>query len=538
MPSGASAIVNTLKQAGVHIVFGIPSIHNLSLYEALRHEPSIGHILCRHECTATHMADGYARAGNQLGVIIASTGPGTGYAIPAIQEAWGSCSPVLLITTNIPTSKIGKGAGMLHELENQATLFSQITKDTITVRSEKEIQVRTQEAIHRALSGRPGPVYLEIPVDLLEKEAPVKVDLEPIRNRAFELPKEFPDAVSLLQEAKQPILILGKEAALPGIAENIAFFAEKLGVPVITTTNGKGIISEENDFSFGNAARGGVVREMVEGCDVALAVGTRLREVDAKRRGLRLPGKLIHMDWNDRWIDKNFPSEIPLIGDVPAIFKALVNAFDIVPSRNQRMTWIKGMKEKLYQEMKEIGKSRKELQYLDAIREALPRQSALVIDNTQLGYWAEYFYPSHCPGGLMGAKGSSVIGFAFAAAMGVKIARPEKPVLALIGDGGFLYSSQELATCVRHRVGFPVVIVNDNAYGVISYLQKKKYEEEYESRLVNPDFVTLAKAYGIKASKVDSPDNLKNAIKEAFDSKLTGLIELNQDFPEPPFDRY
>ena len=165
--TGAQILMTMLKQEGVDTLFGIPSIHNIRLYEALREEPAIRHILCRQEATATNMADGYARAGNRLGVVAASTGPGTGYVVPAIQEAWGSCSPVLLITTNIHAPKIGKGLGVLHELEHQDRLLQNIPKARFKVRQGDNIHAMTREAIRVALSDRPGPVYLEVPTDLL-----------------------------------------------------------------------------------------------------------------------------------------------------------------------------------------------------------------------------------------------------------------------------------------------------------------------------------------------------------------------------------
>ena len=196
------------------------------------------------------------------------------------------------------------------------------------------------------------------------------------------------------------------------------------------------------------------------------------------------------------------------------------------------------MKKRLEKEIGEIRKSSIELEYLDSIRRSLPRESALFIDNTQLGYWAEYFYPSYCPGGLIGAKGASTIGFAFAAAIGGKIADPGRPVLALIGDGGFLYSAQELATCVRHNIKFPVIVNNDEAYGVISYLQREYFKIEYESRLASPDFVALANAYGAKAVRVNSPASLEEAVKNALYSEDMWVIELAAKFPEPAFGRY
>ena len=533
----AEILIEALKQEGIDLVFGIPSVHNIRLYEALRKEPGIRHILCRHETTATHMADGYARVNDRPGVVIASTGPGTGYAVPAMHEAWGNCSPVILVTTNIPTQGIGAGTGMLHELENQEALFGGITKRAITVREADEIEARVGEAVRAAVSGRPGPVYLEVPCDLLKKEIPGGERYSPAAQAEKGLQKGFKKALSLLNSARQPLLVVGNEVGRAGIATDVLGLAERIGAPIVTNTNGKGVVPEDHPLAFGNIARRGVVRELVQGCDVAVAVGTRLRDVDAKRRGLVLP-VLIHVDWDERWAHRNFPAEVVLTGDVPAVFKALARDVEAGPTVNKRLGRIKAMKKRLEKETKEIRQSAIELEYLEAIRRAVPRESSLFIDNTQLGYWAEYFYPSYCSGGLIGAKGSSTIGFAFAAAIGGKIAAPDRPVLALIGDGGFLYSSQELATCMRHNIKFPVIVNNDEAYGVISYLQREKFHTEYESRIANPDFVALAEAYGANAVRVDSPISLGKAVENALESGDMWVIELAATFREPAFGRY
>jgi acetolactate synthase-1/2/3 large subunit len=537
MLCGAEVIVETLKQAGVEVVFGIPSIHNIRLYEAMRHEPAIKHILCRNESMATHMADGYARASNRLGVVIASTGPGTCYVLPALQEASGSCSPVLVITTNIPTTKIGKGLGVLHELENQELLFAELTKVTASVRSENEIRPLMEKAIQNALSARRGPVYLEIPFDLLDKKIVKEAEILQESRHEDAIGSDIDKALSILLTSKQPLMIIGREVVRADITDEVNKLAEKLGAPVITTTNGKGVIPEDHIQSFGNAARRGVVREMVQHCDMALAIGTRLRSVDAKRRGLRLP-KLIHIDWDDRWINRNFPAEVEVCGDLKEIVKSLLERLDPVPSVEERMSWIGGMHQRLKEELAGIRKTNREMEYLDAIRETLSRDGILVIDNTMLGYWAEYFYPCYFPGGFVGAKGSSTIGFAFAGAIGTKLACPDKPLVALIGDGGFLYSEQELATCIRHKIGFPVIVVNDNAYGVIAYLQRAYYQNEYESRMINPDFVTLAQSYGAHSLRVDSPKGLKEVLEQALASDELWVIELHDTFPEPAFGRY
>ncbi len=540
MPRGADGVVQALREAGVSTVFGIPSIHNIGLYDVLRREPAIRHIVCRHEAAATHMADGYARASGGLGVIISSTGPGAGFTVSALQEAWGSCSPVLMITTNIDAAKIGKGLGALHELEEQTSLFRTITKATFSVRAGEDFHAVTQRAIELALSGRPGPVCVEVPTDLLagEVKEPPSLSQGEGRREDSPLPKRIDEAVTLLRRAKQPVIVVGTDAARADLAADLTALAEALCAPVIVSTPGKGVIAEDHPLSFGNAARRMVVKEIVPDCDVALAIGTRLREVDAKRRGLVLPQQLIHVDWDDRWVGKNFPPSVPLVGDLRAITQELRRQLQGEPYTGQRQERIAEWRRQADTEIARLRQELTEIRYLDTIRNLLPRDSALVIDNTQLGYWAEYFYPSYQPNGIIAAKGSALLGFSFPGAIGTKVACPEKPVVGIIGDGGFLYTSQELATCVRHKIGFPMIVVNDNAYGVIGYLQRTAYKEEYESRLTNPDFVAFANAFGVAATRVRSPEELGKVLEKALASGEMHLIELQTEIAAPPFGRY
>ena len=537
MKTVADQMVEILKEAGVEVLFGIPSIHNLGLYEALRKEPAIRHILCRHETTATHMADGYAREGRTVGVVITSTGPGAGYTVPALQEALGSSAQVLVIATNIATAKIGKGIGTLHEVAGQEKIFPNITKGVFAVRDRSEVEDLTRRALKTSLTGRPGPVYLEIPNDLFNMEADEEsghLKDAPVKQKPL---PDLEKATALIGEAKSPLIFVGTAALRAGLSGEVTALAEALVAPVLFSPNARGMIPDDHPLALGNGARRGVIREAVASSDLVLAVGTRLREVDAKRRGLLLP-RLVHVDWDDQWIGKNFPAEIALTGDLKQIARALVREIGTPANGENRKTRVENIVSNRQEETSQIGKMQPELAYLKAIRDVMPRVSTLVADNTQLGYWSEYFYPSYFPGGWMGAKGSAIIGFAFAAAVGAKIAAPEKPVVALIGDGGFLYSTQELATCVRHGIGFPLIVVNSRSYGIIGYLQKMFHQHEYETRLENPDFVQLAGAYGIAGCRVTSPAQLQEALAEALSSGEMRLIELVEDFPEPPFAKY
>ena len=534
--------VRALKKAGVAHVFGIPSIHNIGLYDALREEPSLKHILCRHESSATHMADGYARAGKGVGVVITSTGPGAGYLVAPLVEAWGSSSPVLAVTTNIATHLIGRGTGTLHELEDQDLIFKTLTKERFCLRKGDDVQTMVPEAVQTALSGRSGPVYCEVPTDLWDREVSRDGAAVPSRDPG-QIPEQWSgdldQAAKRLCAAERPLIVAGTGAVRAGIGEEIRTISEAIRAPLVTNAEGKGLIPEDHDLAFGNAARRGAVREMLQSGTVALAIGTRLRSADYHRRGVTLP-RLIHVDWNDTWIDKNYPAEMRIIGDIRTIARRLSErVLSLAPGSGNRGGPVSALRDRIRDEREILAKKCREIEYLDALRRAIPRDGSLVIDNTLLGYWAEYFYHSFMPGGLVTAKGSSIIGFSFPAAIGLKIACPERSVVSVSGDGGFLYGAQELATCRRHGIGFPVVVVNDGAYGMIDLLQRQIYGRgDFETDLVNPDLPALAASFGIGAERVDTPQGLEQAVRSALTSKEMRLIELVVSFRENPFAGY
>jgi len=529
----SEVIVKTLRNAGVEIIFGIPSVHNIGFYEALRQEPSIRHILCRHEASATHMADGYARSTHKIGVVVTSTGPGVTYTMSPLMEAWWSCSPVLIITSNVRSNQIGRGLGVLHELYNQSDPFKDITKAVICIRAGDDVKAAIERAVATATSGRPGPVYLEIPTDFWDLESSsIKDEIE--REPEIQTSHDIDAAIQLLKNAKNPLIISGVEALHAGIGPAIRSLVETLQAPFITDFNGKGIIPEDHPLAFGSATRRGVVQEIHKTCDVTLSVGSRLRYVDFKRRGVTLPG-LIHIDWDTAWINKNYPADVQLIGDVHDIVVSLAKGLEVISPSEEHCGHIQELRKKLDSDTLAAAKGRMEAEYIKAVRQALPAESSLVVDNTIVGYFAEQLYMSLRPGGIIGPKGATPIGFAFPAAVGVKIANPKMPVVALTGDGGFLYGTQEMATCAQYGIGFPVIVVNDSSFRMIDYLQLANYGEGYETTLVNPDFVALAESYGFSAVRVDSPEKLGETLESALATGDMWLIELVTSFPDPPF---
>ncbi|MCP4622935.1 MAG: thiamine pyrophosphate-binding protein [bacterium] len=528
MTTVSEIFVEELKSVGVETVFGIPSIHNIALYNVLREESAIKHILCRHEASATHMADGYARTGNGVGVVITSTGPGAAYSISPLLEAWCSCSPVLMITSNIASNQIGQRLGVLHELDDQDALFKNITKAAFCIRNPDDAVGVVEKAAATALSGRQGPVYIEVPVDIWDE----KVTMD----RASEKPQgkspmpDLAEVTRLLEKAKQPVIVAGVEAVRAGLSPLIVQLAEAVGAPVVTDFEGKGIVPENNAYSFGCLTYRGMGFKAFATSDLTLAIGSRLRSMDFGRPDTKL-NKLVHIDWDDTWIDKNLQAGIKLVGDVNDIVALLKDQVMERAIPEERKEWAADLRKRHEQEMIVALEDHPEAKYLDVLRGVIPRDGRLLVDNTILGYLTRTFYKTYITGGLIPANGSTPIGFSFPAAIGAKVANPDQPVVALIGDGGFLYGAQELATCMRHGIGFPIIVVNDSTFRMIDILQQRTYQEGYETNLVNPDFSAFARSFGASAIQVDSPDGLGEAVESALKSKKMCLIEVAASFP-------
>ena len=529
-------VVRTLKENGVDTIFGIPSIHNIGFYDALKDEPAIRHILCRHEAAATHMADGYARTGKGVGVVMASTGPGATYTLSPLVEAFSSCSPVLVLASNLRVHQIDKGFGVLHELKHQPDMFKTVTKGVFSLRPDDDVKETVTRALTLATNGRPGPVFMEVPNDMWDMTVPdtptqtSKVLTEP------EMPDLVP-ALKLLAKAENPLIITGIEAVHAGLAGKVQALAEALNAPVLNDPGSKGVMPEDHLLGFGNVASQGVVAELHKTCDMTLSIGSRLRYVDFKRKGVRLPN-LVHVDWDREWVDKNFPSSAGLFGNVGDIVDRLRNAAMDIPVPEARRTFVAAARGRHERYLEDIPSDYPEVAYLRELRKAMPKESILVVDNTILGYLSVQVYPSFRPSGLITGLGASPIGFSFAAAMGAKLARPDLPLAAVIGDGGFLYCASELATCMQRRISFPLIVVNDGAFRMIEYLQKTSYQRGFETDLYNPDFKAFAAAFGVDAVTVGTPAGLGEALSEALKAQTMILIELKTQFPDLPFGRF
>jgi len=530
--TGGRAVLESLKAQGVDLLFGIISVHNLDLYDALYDDQdNIRYIGGRLELGCGYMADGYARASGRPGVLVTSTGPGAADSIGAMGEAYHSGSPVLQITTNVEKEFINSRRGVTHEPKDQLGMFRSVTDWNALITSVESIPDHIHEAFQRFRIRRPRPIELEIPTDLLGQQA----DVEVIPPREVRLPQGNPAAIEsaaqALIRARRPVIWLGEEVQFGGGTEEAMKLAEALGAPVVTGDGGKGAFPEDHPLSLGQALGRRIwgtnpVQDFIATCDVALVVGSILPYRSTVGVGLRMPQTLIHILLDGEAIGKNYPTPIPIVANPKA---ALAQILSLIGDRDVHkgasfQREVNDLKAQVYEGLKEQWPN--ELRTLEAMRSVLPREAVTCWDPTVPTSRASRCFQAHQPRTFTHPHGWAGLGFAFPAALGTKLARPDVPVVCVTGDGGFQYNAQELATAAQYGINPVVVMFNDNAWGVL----KQRQQESFRGRLigtelVNPDFVKLFDSYGFEGTRVSTVDELVRALDYAIKSDRLQLIE-------------
>jgi thiamine pyrophosphate-dependent acetolactate synthase large subunit-like protein len=492
MPTGAELIVSLLEDAGVEVCFGLPGVHNLPLWEALRASP-IRLVGVRHEQTAAYAADGYARATGKLGVALTTTGPGAANTLGAVGEAWASRSPILVIATDIPSSLRRDGAyrGVLHETDGQAAMFAPVVK---SVHVAGDVAQVARDALSIAWHGDPRPVYLEVPTDLLG--APVSG--EPYREWTGYAPLGPPDvdaAIGLLEAAEAPLLWVGGGARDAG--PQVRALAERVAAPVLTTYGAAGILPPDHACLVGLPPHVPAAGALWDAADVVLAIGSDLDGVQTQNFAQPQPPALIAINASAREPDTNYRVDLKLLGDAAELSGMLA----------QRLTprlGLDGIAERLREVRAQACSAldARALRFLDAIRFAVPDDGVLVADMCIPGYWLAGFHTPAAPRRLQVPLGWGTLGYAFPAAIGAALAGTG-PVVSISGDGGFLYACGELATVAQDAVPLTAVVVDDGGYGMLRYDQDTSGEARYGVDLVTPDFAALAASFGVRAETVD-----------------------------------
>ena len=526
--TGGEAVVEALKREGVEYMFSIPGVQIMGVFDALYGEKELRLVVVRHEQTALYMADGYARVKGKPGVGLVVPGPGVQNALAAVGTAYACSSPVLLLAGQIESKDLGKDGGALHEVNDQLDMVRPVTKWCKRVMEVEDIPGAIHEAMRRMKTGRPRPTEVEIPWDTIRASGEVGFPSpEP-------LPSPKPDqksvrrAAELLVQAQKPLIWAGGGAIVSDCSAEMKDLVETLGAPLATTAQGKGVIPEDHPLSLGGAYYGfGPVRWAMPGADVVLTAGTRITWQQARpATALKPPQKLIQLDADPSMIGKNYPAEVALVTDARAGLKALTE--EVRKMKVNQARWAPSEMERFRENHRHWVKEKAPLQYeiIKAIRKELADDAIFVCGVTNIGYWSNLAYEVRRPRTFITSSYFATLGFSFPTALGAKIAAPDRQVVCVVGDGGFMYACAELATAVRYGINLVTIVFNDQAYGSTKSDQLVNFRgRTVGTELTNPDFAKLAEVFGARGLKA-APEQLGKVLREALDSKRPVVIEV------------
>ncbi len=511
------AITRSLIENGVDTVFGIPGAHMYDFNDALYEKrEKVRFIHTRHEQGAGYMAYGYAKSTGRIGAYTVVPGPGVLNSGAALCTAYGANSPVLCLTGNIMSHLIGQGRGQLHELPDQLATLRGITKVAERIDHQSEAGRVMAEVIGKMLSGRQGPGTIEAPWDVFGMEGP---ELElPETRRAPEPqvnPEKIKAAAAILANTRNPLIMVGGGAVDAG--DEIALLAKTLNAPVTSHRSGKGIVSDDHPNYLNFVA----AFDYWKDTDVLIGIGSRLELEYMRWRWLPKGLKVIRIDVDPTEMVRLKP-DVGLVADAKAGTKALIAA--LVPTNSDRTAEFAELNRKAKERFSAV---QPQVDYLNAIREALPRDGFFVEEVSQMGFTARFAFPVYGPRQYVTCGYQDNLGFGFNTALGVKVGNPDKAVVSVSGDGGFMFGVQELATAVQHNIAVVAIVFNNNAYGNVLRDQKQTYSGRYiGSDLTNPDFVKLGESFGVKSFRATSPNELKLMIAEALKLNAPVLIEV------------
>jgi acetolactate synthase I/II/III large subunit len=509
--SGGEAIVNGLVAHGVDTVFGLPGAQIYGLFDAF-HQAQLKVIGARHEQACGYMAFGYARSSGKPGVFSVVPGPGVLNASAALLTAFGCNEPVLCLTGQVPTAFLGKGRGHLHEMPDQLATLRTFVKWAERIEYPDVAPALVSRAFQEMLSGRRGPVSLEMPWDVFTQRAQVGV------SQVFDtLPAPQPDpdrikaAAALIKDSKRPMIFVGSGAI--DAAEEILELAEMTDAPVVAFRSGRGIVSNAHELGLTMAA----AYKLWPNTDLIIGIGTRM---ELPTSGFRWPYqpkglKSVRID-----ID---PVEMRrMTSDAAVVADARAGTADLVAAvKKAGYSKTSGRRAEIREAtaaaQQEIQKVQPQMAYLNILREVLPSNAIVTDELSQVGFASWYGFPVYEPRTFITSGYQGTLGSGFPTALGAKVANPDRPVVAITGDGGFMFGVQELSTAVQFKIGVVTLVFNNNAYGNVRRDQRQHFDGRVvASDLVNPDFVKLAESFGVGATRVTSPGHFRPALEKAL----------------------
>lgn len=511
-------IASALVKNGVDTIFGIPGAHMYDFIDALYERRSeLSFIHTRHEQAAGYMAYGYAKSTGRIGAYTVVPGPGVLNSGAALCTAYGANAPVLCITGNVMADMIGKGRGQLHELPDQLATLRSFLKSAERINHPSDVSAMMDRLIATMISGRQGPVAVEAPWDVFGQKAHCP---EPEATRPYPAPTADPDALSaaakLIANARNPLIMVGGGAV--GATDEVLELARHLQAPVASHRSGKGIVSDEDPLAMNLVAS----RDYCESADLLIGIGSRLELQYLRWRWLPKGIRIIRIDIDPTEMVRLKP-DVGIIADAAAGTRALIETLTVGarPSRTQEFLDVKAKAHRA------VADVQPQIAYLEAIRAALPRDGFFVEEISQVGFAARFAFPVYGPRHYVTGGYQDNLGFGYNTALGVKVAHPDKAVVSVSGDGGFMFGMQEMATAAHHGIGVIAVVFNNSSYGNVLRDQRQAYQGRYiGSTLTNPDFVKLADSFGLVASRVGTPEDLRRRLAEYIEADRPALIEV------------
>jgi thiamine pyrophosphate-dependent acetolactate synthase large subunit-like protein len=532
--TGAARLVQALEQLGVELAFGLPGVHNLSIWKALSRS-KIRLVGVRHEQAAVYAADGFARTTGRLGVALVTTGPGAANTLGATGEAMASGAPVLVIATDIPTvlRRDGIYRGVLHETRDQTAMFRPVTKAARRVGSTEEIGAAVLASGALARCAASGPVYLGVPTDLLAHQVPALAETVPgSAADAGPDPEDFNRAVGLLSRAERPLIWAGGGALRADAGSLTGELALALAAPVITTYMSRGLLAPEHPCTVPGPVHAPEVGALWDEADVVLAIGTDFDGMMTQNWMMPRAPTMIALNVDAADANKNYACDLTLVGDARGVLEALL-------PRIARREGLPELQRRLSSIASEVTASvaaddEQAAAFLEIMERVLPANAVVVADMCIPGYWLAGYRQVPLPRKLAYPVGWGTLGFAFPASLGACLAG-EGPTICVTGDGGFLFACGELATVAEARIPVTIVLVDDGGYGMLRFDQTQAGDEPFGVDLVRPDFAALASAFGLAAITVDGfGAGFEGALARSVTGDGPQMIVVNAALKPPP----
>lgn len=524
--TGADALLDALTHGGVRAIFTVPGVQLDALFDALARRDGAFRVWhTRHEQATSYMADGYTRVSGEPSCCLVVPGPGLLNATAGLATAYARNTPILCVAGQIPSATIGAELGQLHELRDQTAALRAVVKWSTTVMRPGELGPAVAEALRRMRTGRPRPVAVEVPPDVLEAarapaDRPASEASDPSDPWTPDPdPGDLDRAAALLTEAQRPLVLAGGGVLVAGAWDELRELAERVGAPVVMTADGKGALDARHPL----ACEPTLGPRLTPTADVVLAVGTRLGLPMGRRLPFGPGQKLVRIDADAAELRREVSPAIAIHADARA---ALAQLAARLPRTSRTPNWpdLTRLREDAAARVLAL---KPQAHYGEAIRRAVPEDGIVVAGMTQIGYWCRLGFPVWRPRTFLTPGYQGTLGFELPTGLGAQLAAPDTPVVVLAGDGGFLFNVQELATAVLHDIPVVSVVFNDGAYGNVRRTQRERFDGRYiASELHNPDFPALAESFGVRGVRAVGPDALERALGAAIEARRPTVIEV------------